>query len=1084
MGELLNRLLVGPLLSSSRTTWTRSARFVALLVFCCSIRVFAATETGIPAIRRYSPTLYHASSQNWAAVQDKKGIMYFGNTDGVLRFDGVNWQLIRTKKNTAVRALAIGKDGRIYVGGQSEFGYLVPDSSGALRFHSLVPKLRPSERDFSDVWNIYVTNEGIYFVSTQRLFRMDKYGFIQSWKAPSTIFNSYLVDGKVLIDDKKNGLMGLDNDVLVSLPDAGEFVKLNTCSILPYNGATKLVVTSNQGLFLFDGRHLKPFKTYADSLLKQSDPYVAKKLLDGTYLIGTLKDGLINIDRDGYLLRVINRKNGLQDNAVLNIFEDRDLNVWAMHKNGISRISWFSPFSYFPEPLYNLQGGVKSIVRYRKKIYIATGLGVSELVDDFGNYEKNQYAFRPVKGIDDQTWKLLATNQGMLAATSGGVYLIKNNRAKLLSSDEAFTLFQPSNDSTTVFAGLADGVAIFNLRGSEWKFTGRIPGIHRQIKSIYQDSYGLLWLGTDYQGVVVADYKGGGNWNIQSYGTGDGLPTGRTSIVPVKGRVYIGTEHGFYRPLRGVTLTDNETRFRFDHTNILAHPSGRTNTTDIYEDSDNRLWFITPDSIGYATRRYDGAYDYHSWPFRKFVSDDIQSVYVDGQTIWFGGSGTLVEGDLKQALSTHTPLHLYLTQITESRSETDHDHLVTTLHLLNQNDTHLKLHSGRTTIRFDYSIPVIGSDPQTLYRYRMDGYDGNWSAWSSYPYKEYTNLTNGNYRFEVQARSAIGFLSPVASFEFEVLPPWYKTEWAYVAYLLGILLLWYVIDRGRLQLLRRRNVHLEEVISERTEQVLEQVEKLGESNLKLQRINELQKEFMSTVSHDLRNPLSAIQSISEILAEEMENGENTEELLQRHRQAFNMINDSAKYMSEIISNLLDLSAIESGRVSLQKNEFDLVTLLRKVLPNFTNQAERKDIHIEATTPEHCVISADPNRVRQIMENLISNAIKYSPQGSEVLVGIYPESTRVKNGVRFSVSDDGPGLSDQDKGKLFKRFQKLSATPTGGEKSTGLGLYITKSLVEMHNGQIWVESKPGTGATFNVELPVDDVNAYYNVQVHS
>jgi len=293
-----------------------------------------------------------------------------------------------------------------------------------------------------------------------------------------------------------------------------------------------------------------------------------------------------------------------------------------------------------------------------------------------------------------------------------------------------------------------------------------------------------------------------------------------------------------------------------------------------------------------------------------------------------------------------------------------------------------------------------------------------------------------------------------------------------------------MIDRARLQLLRRRNIHLEEVISERTEQVLEQNSKLEDSNSKLQRINALQKEFLSTVSHDLRNPLGAIQSISEILMEEIEKGEDPKELLERNRQAFSMINDSALYMSEIISNLLDVSALEAGRVSLQCNEFDFVALLKKVLPNFKNQAGRKNIHIEATAPERCLISADQSRIRQVMENLISNAIKYSPQGSEVLVGIYPESTRVKNGVRFSVSDEGPGLSEEDKTKLFRKFQKLSATPTGGEKSTGLGLYITRSLVEMHDGQIWVESKPGKGATFNVELPVNDVNAYYDVEVHT
>ena len=1087
LGELSNSLIIRPLLLSYKAYSHKSTGFGAILILLITYaHVFAAVESGIPEIRKYSPNLYHASSQNWVAVQDKKGILYFGNSDGVLKYDGVNWQLIRTPKKTAVRALAVGKDGRIYVGGQSEFGYLAPDSSGVLIYHSLVSKLRPSERQFTDVWHIYITKEGVYFVSTERLFRLGKYGFIQSWKAPSSISNSFLVDGKILIDDKKDGLMGLDNDVLVSVPNADEFANLNTCAILPYKGSTKLVVTDGQGLFLYDGRHLSPFKTYADSLIKQSEPYVAKRLLDGTYLIGTLKDGLINIDKDGYLLRVINKNNGLQDNSVLNIFEDQNLNVWAMHENGISRISWFSPFSYFPGSLYNIHGNVESIARYHKNLYVATGVGVYELVDDFGNYEKNQYAFHPVKGINAQAWKLLTTSQGLIAATSDGVYIINNNHSKLLSAHEAYTLFEPANDSTTVFAGLAKGVSVFNLRGSVWKYTGRIPGIKQQIRSIYQDHYGLLWMGTDYQGVVVADYKGGGNWDVETYGPSDGLPSGQTSVIPVNGNVYIGTEHGFYRPVRGTTLADNEARFGFKRTNILAHPhSGKLDVTDVYKDSHNRLWFITQDSLGYATRRQDGAYDYHSWPFRKFIEDDIQSAYVDGNTLWLGGDGTLIEGNLTQALSVNPTLHLYLTKISDTYTS-DGRHQQKTLLPLTQslNNTNLKLRSGRTTIRFDYSIPGIGSDPQTMYRYRLKGYDSDWSGWSSNPYKEYTNLTSGSYQFDVQARNSEGFVSHVATFGFEVMPPWYKTEWAYIAYMLGILLLWYVIDRARLQLLRHRNVHLEEVISERTEQVLEQNEKLEESNVKLQRINELQKEFLSTVSHDLRNPLSAIQSIAEILSDEIENGGDPKELLERNHQAFKMINDSALYMSEIISNLLDVSAIESGRVSLQRNDFDMVELLHKILPNFKNQAERKDIHIEATTPEHCIISADHSRIRQVMENLISNAIKYSPQGSDVLVGIYPESIRVKNGIRFSVSDDGPGLSEEDKNKLFRKFQKLSATPTGGEKSTGLGLYITRSLVEMHNGEIWVESKPGKGATFNVELPVNDVNAFYDMQVHS
>ncbi len=510
MGELLKSWHIEPLVWLFTAVGRKYWGIVALLVFyLATVAAVSAPESGMPEIRRYPPDVYDASPQNWVAVQDKKGILYFGNTDGVLMYNGVTWKLIPTQKNTAVRSLAIGEEGKIYVGGQSEFGYLETDSTGTLRFRSLVPKLRPQERDFTDVWNIYVLGGDVYFVSTERLFRLDHYGLMQSWKIPSSIFNSYVVDGRVLIDDRKTGLMELKNDALRPVPHASAFRKLNTCAILPYSGTVKLVVTDGQGLFLYDGTRLKPFKTAADSLLQKSEPYMGKYLDDGTYLIGTLNNGIINIDKSGRILHLLNKKNGLQGNAVLNVFEDHDRNLWVMHENGISRISWYSPFTHFSAPLYNLQTGITSITRYRHHLYLATGLGVYTLVGRYGDYERNQYAFVKVGGLEGPAWEVLPTSEALLAATSHGVYEVRGTHATLLYTGKAFTLYQPAGDSTTVFAGLANGIAILKRRGNGWKFAGRIEGIDREIRSIYQDSNGLLWMGTDYQGVIVADYRGG-----------------------------------------------------------------------------------------------------------------------------------------------------------------------------------------------------------------------------------------------------------------------------------------------------------------------------------------------------------------------------------------------------------------------------------------------------------------------------------------------------------------------------------------------------------------------------------------------
>jgi len=219
-------------------------------------------------------------------------------------------------------------------------------------------------------------------------------------------------------------------------------------------------------------------------------------------------------------------------------------------------------------------------------------------------------------------------------------------------------------------------------------------------------------------------------------------------------------------------------------------------------------------------------------------------------------------------------------------------------------------------------------------------------------------------------------------------------------------------------------------------------------------------EFLSIVAHDLRSPLSNIVTSADIVAQDVElPREQLSEFLQ-------IISASGRHMIHLVENLMDLNAIEQGRMKLQIAPCELGELVRGVAANYDSRAKAKQQELsfhEETGP--LVALADPNSAIQIFDNLLSNAIKYSPFGKRIDIRV----RRNDGKIRCEVQDQGPGLNKDDLQKMFGKFAKLSAQPTAGEPSTGLGLSIVKKMVEAAGGSVWCESELGKGSTFVVEL---------------
>ncbi len=293
--------------------------------------------------------------------------------------------------------------------------------------------------------------------------------------------------------------------------------------------------------------------------------------------------------------------------------------------------------------------------------------------------------------------------------------------------------------------------------------------------------------------------------------------------------------------------------------------------------------------------------------------------------------------------------------------------------------------------------------------------------------------------------------------------------------LLGLVLLigLLVIGVNRYQYKRRTEQELlrrQRILDEQAGDIELANTQLAEQNQQLQLLDNEKNEMLGIVAHDLKNPIGAVRSYAEMICY----NEIPPEEAQRSSE---MIIQTSNRMLDLVNNLLDANAIESGKMKFSLAVFDAAPIVEMLTGNMMNAAAMKEIQLhfsllntEATTDSSTTIQVDEIAFMQVIDNILSNAVKYSPLGKHVWVRVGRVASQREDIVRIEIQDEGPGFTDDDKEKLFGKFARLSAKPTGGEHSTGLGLAIVKKLVEQMQGTVRCESQAGHGATFIVEFP--------------
>ncbi len=290
-----------------------------------------------PFLKNYSPSEYNGHHQIWAITQDNRGVLFFGNSEkGIIEFDGINWRNIGIPNGT-VRSLDVDEEGRVYVGGIGEFGYL--DTAGGTKFVSLTDLLSDEHKIFSDVWKTIVTKKGVYFQTEHNIYHWD-FDKMTIIKSENSFFSIEKVHDKIFVFQKNAGIMKLEKGKLVSLPGVEEIndKNMSVYVILPFVNENMLILSEKSGAFLYDNKKLTPFKTEVDELLFSSRVYCGAILPGGLFAIGTKNCGVFIFDEDGRVKYIVNNSNGLRDNNTRALLVDRQNALWLGLNNGIARI--------------------------------------------------------------------------------------------------------------------------------------------------------------------------------------------------------------------------------------------------------------------------------------------------------------------------------------------------------------------------------------------------------------------------------------------------------------------------------------------------------------------------------------------------------------------------------------------------------------------------------------------------------------------------------------------------------------------------------------------------------------------------
>jgi signal transduction histidine kinase/ligand-binding sensor domain-containing protein/DNA-binding response OmpR family regulator len=1019
-----------------------------------------------------------------SVVQDKSGFMWFGTRLGVCRFDGYNfitYQYDKADSNSLadnfVSSVEADAFGDIWIG----------TSNGLSRFNQSSQTFTNYYHDPSNtnslldnrILKVYADRSGTIWIGTyQGLSRYNrgKNSFTsfqyQYSSDPKKKFN-YI---KAIYEDKKgNFWLGAGKGLILfdrnSLKFKCSFDPTDP-SIHPTSNVVTSIVEDDEGN-LWVGAHidgLRIFDRQTFSFKKGLPPDLQKAICSpeilslnfdnlGTLWVATMNCGLIEykVKSNSVLIHSAdeNIPNHISNKTVTSLFEDRSGVLWlGTYDGGVNKINLLRKkfkairYQFNSQKTFNPNSYKVILEDQNGIVWIAQAKGLEKW-----QKESDEWSFYPYPVIYpninfNSVTSIVQTEDGHLWIAQNGAGLKEFNPVtrqfkQYLKPKDQINFRENAissillDRSKNLWFGTNSGIAQFSPSMKEFRYN-RPRNYEKDfvVRNLWEDSDGIFWLSTYNEELYSFDPANSHFTKFQFRKTNTNQPY-RISTI------FMGRNHRLW-----ITLQDGELLLFNTKNHSLTKPHvsrmlSKVLFESIIEDNSGNVWFGTVKSGIYrynlsakTLHHFDEEDGLHGDEFIKsFCTTQDGSIYMGGRSGF-----TFFHPDSITADPKHPKVAIVKFKVFDKERAFD-----TTL---------VDLKHDENFFSFDFAALTYSSPLKNRYKYKMEGFDNEWIDASNRRYASYTNLDPGEYIFKVIASNPddIWSTSP-ATLNLKISPPIWKTNWAYGFYIFCTV---FILYAARSYTIKR-------------EQLKNRLYLKSMESTKLQELDELKTRFFANISHELRTPLTLILNPAEKAL--------NEELDQNQLKTYlKLIYNNALRLKALVNQLLDISKIEAHKMRLEFSNGDLIEFIKSIVASFQFTAKEKGIKLKLLCNRATFLTRfDRDKLEKIISNLINNALKFSREGTiTVSIEVSGESPEQRT-VLIKVEDQGVGIPDNKLNFIFDRFYQVDNSFSRATEGTGIGLSLTRELVQLYGGTITVESEVGKGTTFYVKIAFPDLS---------
>jgi len=770
---------------------------------------------------------------------------------------------------------------------------------------------------------------------------------------------------------------------------------------------------------------------------------------------------------------------GLVDPQINTIINDVEGNIWIGSTNsGVYKYSG-DKFKLYSKESGLLNEIVTSVLEdSRKNVWIGTSMGIYVIKG------KSVYPFKLPAGYRDieinsifedsrgNIWLGSYSKQDLIRYNPGSGNFRMFNTSHGMITSSVLTICEDDNGCIW-FATLGIGLSKYTypMMGKPGKFetyTEKDGLGSVYIWTIHKDNHGNLWYGSDNAGITKYD---GTTFEVFDSENGlDNLSIGAITHDS-KNQIWIASIGG------GI--------YKFDGNKFVNYTTQQGLNSDnpysIICDDNDMIWIGTNLGIDRFNPEEETFKHYGKEEGFLGIENNQNAVYkgIDG-TLWFGTVNGLVKFDPEKIVPNLLAPKISIENIKLFYTEFNYSQYTDSIDKYNQMPVHLELPFNKNHLTFDFCGVSLCVPGKVQYQYKLENFDLNWNPVTKTSIATYTNIPPGKYVFKVKSCNNDGVWNEQPSqFSVNILAPFWQKWWFITLVIVFMLGLIYLIFFVRIHSIKVQRAKLQLLVEEKTKELINEVDERKKATIKAEQSDRLKTAFLANMSHEIRTPVNAITGFTELLYDK----DLTKE---EHEVYLEYIKSGGKALLTLIDDIIDISKIEAGQLVIRHDDCSVNSLMSDLLKLFQQIKQKKgkadvDLRVdEDLIKNDLIIRTDPNRLKQILSNLIGNAIKFTHQG------LVEFGYKIENPgqIVFCVKDTGIGIAKDKLDIIFQRFRQVEESFTKNYEGTGLGLAISKKLTNLLGGEMWVESILGKGSIFFFSIPLQIVRIDPEIDVKS